>query len=82
MTDGGRGCREKAAHLSSLCQGDRGVKLSYSFAPLLALLLDSQLNPRQPSAPLSSGAGIVSESLDSLEIYIIYASWIVVYLVS
>lgn len=58
MTDGDRGCWEKAAHQSSLCQGDRGMKLSFSFAPLLALLLHSQLNPHQP-APVHPNAGFV-----------------------
>lgn len=61
---------EKAAHLSSLRQGDRSMKLSFSFAPLVALLPDSQLNPHQPSAPVSSNAGFGSETLDSFEIYI------------
>lgn len=41
-----------------LCQDDGGMKLSFSFAPLLALLLRSQLNPQQP-APVSSDAGFV-----------------------
>lgn len=53
-----------------LCQGDGGTKLSFSFAPLLALLLCSQLNPQQP-APVSSDAGFVPRSSDSSEIYII-----------
>lgn len=41
-----------------LCQDDGGMKLSFSFAPLLALLPRSQLNPQQP-APVSSDAGFV-----------------------
>lgn len=40
---------KKAAHQSSLCQGDGGMKLSFSFALLLALLLHLQLNPHQPA---------------------------------
>lgn len=64
MTDRDRGCWGKASHLSSLCQGDGGMKLSFSFAPPLALLLRSQLNPHQP-ALVHSNAGFVSSSSDT-----------------
>lgn len=53
MTDRNRGCLGKAPHPSSLCQGDGGMKLSFSFAPPLALLFCSQLIPSQSAMVLS-----------------------------